>query len=229
MPSTTAFFFRKIAAGNAPYNPSWNEVATRGANSFTGNQTISGQLNVTNSFYTSTGVIYVRPQNSTAEGGEIRLLGAGSNNTWYVDNAGGRLRMHHGGISYFDLAANGNLGLGTHTPDYKLDVNGAVRAKEFFVETGWSDFVFEKDYELPTLEEVEEHIEEHGHLPGVPSAAEIQENGLEMGQAQTFLMQKIEELTLYVLEISEENAALREDSSELRERIHSLESKLQNK
>lgn len=118
------------------------------------------------------------------------------------------------------------MGIGTGSPDYKLDVNGAIRAKEFFVETGWADFVFQDDYELPSLVEVKTHIEEHGHLPGVPTAAEVQKNGLEMGQAQTLMMQKIEELTLYVLQLSDENADLKKNSTELQSRLLDLEAKV---
>jgi len=108
----------------------------------------------------------------------------------------------------FVVQGSGNVGIGTISPDYKLDVNGTIRAKEFFVETGWSDFVFADTYHLPPLSEVEEHIEKHGHLPGVPSAAEIKKDGLEIGQSQKILMQKIEELTLYMLEMKKENDAL---------------------
>jgi len=128
---------------------------------------------------------------------------------WYIgDNAdGGSSDLMQ--LSDGKLLLNVNVGIGTSTPDYKLDVNGAIRAKEFFVETGWADFVFEEDYRLPSLEEVRSHIAHKGHLPGVPSAAEVRAEGLEMGQAQTLMMQKIEELTLYMIDLSEENAALK--------------------
>lgn len=174
-------------------------------------------------FYTATGVVYVRPQNSTTEGGHLQFIrAASSQNNWNIDHYSGHLRIYQSGTSvshYFH--SNGNVGIGTSTPDYKLDVNGTLRAKEFFVETGWSDFVFEDGYDLPTLDEVEIHIQEHGHLPGVPSAAEVQENGLEMGQAQTFMMQKIEELTLYMLDMKKENKSLK---ARLREIESSIES-----
>ena len=75
------------------------------------------------------------------------------------------------------LSKNGQLGIGTtSTGSHKLAVEGSIGAREIKVEaSGWPDFVFEKDYELRTLEEVEEHIKENGHLPEIPSEAEVTE------------------------------------------------------
>lgn len=97
----------------------------------------------------------------------------------------------------------GNIGLGTYTPDYKLDVNGKIRAKEIIVETGWADYVFEEDYDLAPLPEVKDFIEENGHLPNIPSAEEISENGLSVAEMNTKMMEKIEELTLYIIDLEE--------------------------
>lgn len=103
------------------------------------------------------------------------------------------------------LNHNGNLGIGTTNPgSWRLAVNGKIRAKEIKVETGWSDFVFQKDYELPTLEEVEDHIKEKGHLKDIPSAEEVEENGVFLGEMNSKLLQKIEELTLYTIQQQKE-------------------------
>jgi hypothetical protein len=107
------------------------------------------------------------------------------------------------------LSQGGNLGIGT-APDvtYRLSVNGNIRSKEVVVESGWADYVFAKDYKLPLLTEVEKYIKVNNHLPEIPSAKEIQENGLKVGEVQTKMMQKIEELTLYIIEQNKKIEAL---------------------
>ncbi|MBE99905.1 hypothetical protein [Flavobacterium coralii] len=87
---------------------------------------------------------------------------------------------------------------------YNLSVNGAIRADRVKVYTTWADYVFEEDYKLPTLEEVERHIEEKGHLIDIPSAAEVEEKGIELGEMNKLLLQKIEELTLYTIELNKQ-------------------------
>ena len=98
-------------------------------------------------------------------------------------------------------SSNGNVGIGTTNPgSYKLAVNGHIRAKEVKVETGWADFVFEDDYQLRTLGQVEQYIEENGHLPDVPAAEQVKAEGVSLGKMDALLLQKIEELTLYMIE-----------------------------
>ncbi|HEY8993105.1 MAG TPA: hypothetical protein VIM71_00340, partial [Lacunisphaera sp.] len=83
-------------------------------------------------------------------------------------------------------------------------------AKEVIVDTGWADFVFEDDYHLAPLAEVESHIKAKKHLPGIPSAAEVAEHGVSMGDMQAKLLSKVEELTLHLIRMEKENASLRE-------------------
>lgn len=113
------------------------------------------------------------------------------------------------------ITPTGDVGIGTATPAHKLAVNGTIRAKEVIVDTGWSDFVFEDSYQLRSLDEVESHIETHGHLPDVPSAATVEAEGLSVGEAQKIMMQKIEELTLYMIEKDKQVAALQARVAEL--------------
>lgn len=100
-----------------------------------------------------------------------------------------------------DFYASGNVGIGT-TPStsYRMSVNGSIRSKEIIVETGWSDFVFEEGYDLATLEDVEAYILKHGHLKDIPSATEVEKNGISLGKMNKLLLMKIEEMTLYMIE-----------------------------
>jgi len=118
-------------------------------------------------------------------------------------------------VSRLHIGNNGLVGIGTATPTHKLSVNGTIRAKEIVVDTGWADFVFDDGYNLMPLHEVESHIAEHGHLPDVPSASVVESEGLSVGEAQKIMMQKIEELTLYLIDLKNENESLKNRVAEL--------------
>jgi len=95
----------------------------------------------------------------------------------------------------------GNIGIGITTPKNKLSVNGSIWAKEIKVQLNdAADWVFEKDYKLRPLEEVNAYIQKHKHLPEIPSAEEFRENDLNVSEMTNKLLQKIEELTLYTIE-----------------------------
>lgn len=99
------------------------------------------------------------------------------------------------------IKTNGNVGIGTSNPTYKLSVNGNIRAKEVRVETGWSDYVFYDDYQLPTLEEEEQHIEEKGYLLGFESEADMGGEVL-LGDVSKRQQAKIEEMMLHLIEMN---------------------------
>lgn len=103
-----------------------------------------------------------------------------------------------------------NIGIGTTDPgSFKLAVEGKIGAHEVVVTTeGWSDFVFEPNYNLMPIKEVESFVKENKHLPDVPSESEVMENGISLGEMDKILLQKIEELTLYVIELKKENEKL---------------------
>ena len=137
----------------------------------------------------------------------------------------------------FVVNYNGNVGIGTsNTGLWKLAVNGKIKTKEIKVTLdGWSDFVFEKEYNLASLKEVESHIREKGHLKDIPSAKEVEKNGIYLGEMNSKLLQKIEELTLYTIQqqkeienIKKENKSLKKVNSKLLELQKRLE-KLENK
>lgn len=107
-------------------------------------------------------------------------------------------KINVNGVSYF----SGNVGIGTIYPEYTLDVKGIIRATEIKIESidNFPDYVFESNYLLPALDEVDRFIQANGHLPEIPSAKEVSENGLNMAEMQIMLLKKIEELTLYLIE-----------------------------
>lgn len=113
-------------------------------------------------------------------------------------------------VSTGDSYLLGNLGIGTATPREKLSVNGNIRAKEVKVETAnWPDYVFKTDYKIVPLTDLETYIKTNRHLPEMPTAKEAETNGIELGEMNKRLLQKIEELTLYLIELKKENEQLK--------------------
>jgi Phage T4 tail fibre len=103
---------------------------------------------------------------------------------------------------------NGNVGIGTTTPDAKLTVKGLVHAQEVKIDLNGAvapDYVFDKAYVLPSLESVKAYIDTNKHLPEVPSAKEMEEKGMNVSEMNLLLLKKVEELTLYVIELKKEN------------------------
>lgn len=92
---------------------------------------------------------------------------------------------------------------------YKLTVNGKVRAHAVKVYTDWADYVFEPEYRLTSLEELEKFIFKNGHLPNIPSAKEVEENGIDLGEMNKLLLEKVEELTLHTIALKKEIDALK--------------------
>ncbi len=98
------------------------------------------------------------------------------------------------------------IGIGTTSPEHKLDIVGTARAHSILVNTQkTADFVFEPDYKLPTLDSIKTFVQENKHLPGIPSAKQMEKDGINVGDLQIDLLQKIEELTLHVIELDRIN------------------------
>lgn len=117
---------------------------------------------------------------------------------------------------------SGNVGIGTTDPKgYKLAVNGDAIFTKVKVKTysTWPDYVFHPTYKLPSLQEVEAFIREHKHLPDVPSARQVEKDGLDIGANQAVLLKKIEELTLYVIEIKKETESQKKEIAELKQQL----------
>jgi len=104
----------------------------------------------------------------------------------------------------------GNVGIGTDNPQQTLDVDGTIRAEEIIVETvGGADYVFANDYLLRSLSEVEAFIQEHRHLPGISSENDMVNNGIDLKELNLKLLEKVEELTLYAIELHKDIAELK--------------------
>jgi hypothetical protein len=221
-------FFRKIVVSDlSSINPSWIELATRGTNTFIGNQIVTGNLKIqsANADYNEN----LRLLPSTAGDYSSIALGAVAGNSgtgigqWtiirYPASNNYMFSLRYNSTDYFNILNNGNIGIGIINPANKLDVNGTIHSKEVKVDMiGWSDFVFKKEYNLPTLAEVEKHINEKGHLENIPSEEEVLKNGINLGEMNAKLLQKIEELTLYMIDMKKENI-------EMKERLIKLENK----
>jgi hypothetical protein len=141
----------------------------------------------------------------------------------------------HGTVRMTVLNSNGNIGVGTSAPDQKLTVKGKIHSEEVIVDLSVPapDYVFEQDYSLTPLDEVQAYIAQHKHLPEVPSAKEMEKDGVKVGEMEMILLKKIEELTLYMIETNKELKLLREENKVLHagndlqnEKIKQLEQKI---
>ena len=172
---------------------------------------------------------------------------------WVSDGTGNRhhqINFNDGGIYYRNGINNtsswgtwrnilmenesGNVGIGITTPNHKLEVNGTVRAQGVKVEaTDWPDYVFEEGYELMTLEEVKAYIDKNGHLPGLKPAKEYEDEGVDIMELNQKLLEKVEELTLYIIGIELEGEQQKKQHENeilgLREAIMLLQTKQSNR
>ncbi len=151
-----------------------------------------------------------------------------------IENSSSSIPLIWGDFAADELKFNGKVGIGLDSADfpdnaagvdvsnYRLIVNGGILATEVRVATSWADYVFEDGYSLPTLEEVKCYIEENGHLPNVPSAKEVEEQGIEVGQMAKIQQEKIEELTLYIIAQNEELKSEKEINKKQDEEIKEL-------
>lgn len=149
----------------------------------------------------SVGVNAANPQ------AKLQIIGGGSDN-----NTSSFLVNNNASTEMFRILDNGNIGIGISTPQTKLGVNGTITAKKVKVtQTGWPDYVFNENYALPNLQQVEQYINRYHHLPGIASEQEVKKNGVDLGDNQANLLKKVEELTLYAIQ---QNKALEQLKSE---------------
>jgi len=115
------------------------------------------------------------------------------------------------------MTVNGSdVGIGTTMPDAKLAVNGTIHSKKVIVDlNGWSDYVFKKDYKLMPLAQVKSYIDQNQHLPDMPAASVVEKDGINLGEMNKLLTKKVEELTLYLIEMKKDNELLNQRISKL--------------
>jgi len=152
---------------------------------------------------------YIRSAPSATEGGMyfgnanhgIRRLPATNNLEVFTTQGNISLSASSIGSNQLVLRENGDVEMGAPGVSAKLTVNGKITATKVKVSQNvWADFVFEPAYLLPSLYDLELYVKKHKHLPEMPSAKEVREKGLDLGENQAKLLQKIEELTLYVID-----------------------------
>jgi len=121
--------------------------------------------------------------------------------------------------------STGNVGIGTTAPPYKLAVKGTIGAQEVIVTStsGWSDYVFDADYKLAPLSDVAAYVKDKHNLPDIPSAADVKEKGVSLGDMQAKLLARIEELTLHMIETEKRSDRLEAENLSLKQRITLLE------
>jgi hypothetical protein len=143
--------------------------------------------------------------------------------TWFANTKRNAITFRHDG----EIVLDGNVGIGSADPDHKLDVNGTIHAKEVLVDLNvpGPDYVFEPDYELTSLEEIAEYIKQNKHLPEVPSAKEMETNGVELLKMNMLLLKKVEELTLHLIDERRANEEMKGEIRKIKKELQSLRTK----
>lgn len=157
---------------------------------------------------------YTLLNNSGNEPNQVKLLPM----TYDWDLIVGNTIESTGGILAIKAASNGNVGIGTPTPSEKLAVNGKIRAQEIRVDAGpWPDYVFQEGYALTPLDSLEQFVKTNKHLPNISSAFQVEKEGVELGELNKQLLQKVEELTLYLIDQHKEIRNLKAEMKALKD------------
>lgn len=171
-------------------------------------------VNIKQSFSGSYGNAFSISRNNSTTTGFIAGVDNSNNAMIGGNNADLRIGKYLGG-TFTDIIrvqnSTGNVAIGTTDPKgHKLAVNGDIIATNLTVKSysNWPDYVFKNTYNLLPLSEVKTYIVQHQHLPDLPSAAAIKKDGQDLGEMNKLLLKKVEELTLYVIELQEQNNAI---------------------
>ena len=169
---------------------------------------------------------------STGDANVVLQGGNGNYASYWITGTNGLLMIGGNGLTEptsgaLNINNSGNVLIGKTAQTnstYKLDVSGNARVNEVVVNTTGADYVFDSTYHLPALSDLNDYIRLHHHLPGIASAEQMQEKGLDLGNNQTQMLAKIEEITLYIIRQDKANEALKERIRQLEERNKDLES-----
>ncbi|MEO7216331.1 hypothetical protein [Mucilaginibacter sp.] len=152
-------------------------------------------------------------------------------NGYYADRGDMVFSLGNGGGAISErmrIKASGYVGIGTNNPTMPLSVNGTIRSKEVVVEASpWPDYVFKKAYLLTPLSEVKTYIAKNRHLPGLPSASEVEKDGLKLGEINKLLTKKIEELTLYLIDAEKKLNDQTKKNESQEQRLKAMEAKVE--
>jgi hypothetical protein len=213
-------------------------AGSMGGNAYLGSNALTNAISITPNGWVGIGTIstgyaldvngYAKAQlidinNGNADGGRLIWRGGLNGTQEYRARVapGGQLNFFpsEGSINTLTLTQDGKVGIGTaNTGSFQLAVEGKIGAREVMVLTGaFPDYVFDSKYKLRDLKSLENYINENKHLPNVPSAAEVEKNGgIELGQMNTKLLEKVEELTLYIIEINKKVERLEKENEALK-------------
>lgn len=169
-------------------------------------------------FYRSDGVKF-------ASIGQSNLTTA--NSTFDIQHFNGNdIRFLNVGVEHLRITEHGKVGIGTATPDAKLTVAGDIHSREVKVTVNaGADFVFDDQYKLKSLDEVETFIKANKHLPEIQSAKEMETDGIELGKMDIKLLQKIEELTLYMIAFKKEMERIKSENEKLKKELCDLKNR----
>ncbi len=186
---------------------------------------LGAELSISNGFSNKEGAVRLNLNNGGAVSW-IKGLVTGSDTNTGSAMVFGVPSINSDGIERMRITSTGALAIGTTDPqDYKLAVAGKVRATEIKVEAlPWPDYVFHSSYKLPDLKITEQFIKANKHLPEIPSASEVEKQGVNLGEMNAKLLKKIEELTLYMIDFNKKMEVIQEENQTLKTKVAQLES-----
>lgn len=214
-------YFRKLSDG---IPTPWRRILNDGQDPFAANlnQNLRTSDNVSFAKLSSTSNIQTINGSATWDNLNIWSNGVSSFIQSNGDEEGLRIKSNIAN----KIILESNVGIGTNNPTEMLSVNGNIRARKLIVtQNGWPDYVFSTTYKLRPIAEVANYIQTNKHLPDMPAAKDIEEKGLDIGKTQSLLLKKIEELTLYIIEMKKENIELKKENRLVNSRLQKLEKK----